>query len=264
MLNTKSQVGTGIGIGVGVKRFWEVDALRGAAVVMMILFHLVFDLNYFHVKSFDVYSGFLLRFSELTASMFVLLAGISLSLSRSRSELLGIENAVPSRLFKRGLKIFSIGLGITLVTYLAVGDGFIIFGILHMLGLSIILAYPFLSLGRANALIGLVFISAGLYLQNLTFPFPWLLWLGFSPEAFYTLDYFPLLPWFGVVLIGIFLGNLLYPGYRRRIDLPDADSLFPVKVMDMLGRNSLSIYLIHQPILITTLFLSGMISFPVR
>lgn len=243
-------------------RFWELDFFRGVAVVMMILYHLLYDLSYFGGYSIDVHSGFWLHFAQTTAVIFILLVGISLTLSASKAKMLGSTEMLFIHLLKRSLKIFSLGMAITLVTYLLIGRGFIVFGILHFIGVAIILAYPFLKLRTSNIFIGFIFILIGLYLQGLTFDFPGLFWLGITSENFYTLDYFPLFPWFGVVLIGIFLGNSLYPGHRQRIDLPDLSSSLWIRPCNALGRRSLLIYLIHQPALIAILSLAGIIYFP--
>ena len=115
----------------------------------------------------------------------------------------------------------SLALCITAVTYLLLGRGYIIFGALHMIGLSLLLAYPFLRLGRKNFIFGSILIILGWYVQDISVEHYWLLWLGLAPPDFYSLDYIPMLPWFGVVLYGVGLGGLLYPGYRRRMNLPD-------------------------------------------
>ncbi|MHC1596023.1 MAG: heparan-alpha-glucosaminide N-acetyltransferase domain-containing protein [Candidatus Syntropharchaeales archaeon] len=102
----------------------------------------------------------------------------------------------------------------------------------------------------------------GVYLKNLTFGFSWLLWLGFRPENFYTLDYFPVFPWFGMVLIGLFLGNVLYPNYTRMYDLWNNSHSSLVKLFCAIGRRSLLIYLAHQPILIALLQIFGFETLP--
>ncbi|HWQ19917.1 MAG TPA: heparan-alpha-glucosaminide N-acetyltransferase, partial [Methanotrichaceae archaeon] len=233
-------------------RFWELDMIRGLAAVMMVLYHMLFDLSYLGGYNINVYSGFWLRFAQATASIFIVLAGISLAISRSRAKERG-QDPFP-RILRRGLWIFSLGMVITFVTYALFRDEFIIFGVLHFLGVSIVLAYPFLGLRFTNLIAGIGIISAGLYLQGLSISSPWLLWLGMAPKDFYTLDYFPLIPWFGLVLIGVFLGNELYGGQRRRAGLPDLYPYLPVRFLDFLGRNSLAIYLIHQPALIIILY----------
>ena len=231
--------------------------LRGAAIVLMVLYHLVFDLNYFAVYDIDVSSRFWLAVARLTASLFLLLVGLSLTLSRSRARLLGQEDRFRLRLVKRSAWILGLALGITIVTYIFIGRGFIVFGVLHLIGLSLLLAYPFLRLHKANFIFGLLFIILGIYLQNISVSFPWLLWLGLAPAGFYSVDYFPVFPWSGVILVGMGLGSLLYPGYRRRIPVTDLSSSPFVRGLAFLGRNSLFIYLVHQPVMIALLYLGG-------
>ena len=239
-------------------RFWEVDFLRGVAIVLMVLYHFIFDLDYFAVYEIDVSSGFWLAVARAAASLFLLLVGLSLTLSHSRARLQGQEDRFRFRLLKRSAWILGLALGITIVTYLFIGEGFIVFGVLHLIGLSLLLAYPFLRLQRLNFIIGLLIILAGLYFQTISLGFPWLLWLGLVPPDFYSVDYFPVFPWFGVILIGMALGSLLYPGYRRRIAVPKDLSVSPfVRGLAFLGRNSLAIYLIHQPVIIALLHISG-------
>jgi uncharacterized membrane protein len=245
-------------------RLWEVDLLRGVAVVMMVLFHLVFDLSYFGVCKLDVHSCFWFFFARLTAFLFILLVGVSLTLSRERADLQSRTAGLFRRLLWRGIWIFSLGMVVTAATYFLVGQGFIIFGVLHLIGVSIPLAYPFLRLRRANIIPGLLFILVGWRLEDLSAPYPWLLWLGLAPDGFYSLDYLPLLPWFGVILMGIALGDHLYRGYRRRIALPDLSGRALIRPLAFLGRNSLMIYFLHQPALIALLYLANPagISFP--
>ncbi len=238
-------------------RFWEVDLLRGVAIVLMVLYHLVFDLNYFAVYDIDVSSGFWLAVARAAASLFLLLVGLSLTLSHSRARLLGQEDGYFSRLLKRSVWILGLALGVTVVTYLFIGRGFIVFGVLHLIGLSLLLAYPFLRLQRANFIFGLLFILFGIYLQNISVSFPWLLWLGLAPLDFYSVDYFPVFPWFGLILVGMGLGDRLYTGYRRGIRVPDLSSSPFVRGLAFLGRNSLAIYLVHQLVMIAILYLAG-------
>ncbi|MFP4654508.1 MAG: heparan-alpha-glucosaminide N-acetyltransferase [Methanohalobium sp.] len=239
-------------------RFWELDFLRGIAIVLMIVFHLLYDLDYFGGYNFSLHSGVFLYLGRSAAIIFILLVGISLTLSISRTKKYSSpgQNLYP-KYIKRGLRIFGWGLLLTLLTLTFIGEGVIVFGILHFIGVSIILAYPFLRFKSINLLMGIIFICLGLYLQNFNIDFPWLLWLGFIPENFYTFDYFPILPWFGVVLIGVFAGNMLYPGYTRQFNLADLSRFIPVNIFCLMGRYSLFIYLVHQPFLIMVLYLMG-------
>ena len=71
----------------------------------------------------------------------------------------------------------------------------------------------------------------------------------------YTVDYFPLVPWFGVTLLGIAVGDWLYCGDKRRFRMPDLSRYKPVKMFQWAGQHSLVIYLLHQPIIAGTLTL---------
>ena len=132
-------------------------------------------------------------------------------------------------------------------------NGFIIFGILHLIGLSIIISPVFLSYKRLNLIGGISIIIIGWLLTFIKGPI-WLAWLGLHPESFYSVDYEPLLPWLGVVLIGIFTGKTLYPDGTRSFHLPPMRN--PVTGgLTFLGRHSLIIYLLHQPVIV--LFIAG-------
>ncbi|MFH1234605.1 MAG: heparan-alpha-glucosaminide N-acetyltransferase [Candidatus Diapherotrites archaeon] len=228
------------------ERFWEIDSVRGIALVLMAIFHLLFDLNYFKFVSFGNPAWQWQLCSAFIAFLFLSVAGISLSISHAK-------NPSPKKFLLRGLKIFSLGLLITAITWIYPHEGFIQFGILHLIGLSIILSIPFLKFKKANLAAGLAFLAAGFFLKTQHFNFPWLLWLGFIPHGFYTLDYYPLLPWFGLILFGIFLGKEIYPNGKRCFrETTEPKSL---RFLSFLGRHSLAFYLLHQPVIIAALFL---------
>ena len=71
---------------VQLSRYPEIDMVRGVAILMMILFHTLFDLNYFQIVSLEIYSGFWHYFAFATASLFLLVVGISLTISRARAQ----------------------------------------------------------------------------------------------------------------------------------------------------------------------------------
>lgn len=232
--------------------------MRGIAVVAMVLYHFSYDLAYF-AHLFDV--GFFRRgigldLGRAIGTSFIFLAGLSLTLSYRRT----IARRPPGQnlFFKylwRGLRIFSYGLVITLLTWIFVPNEMIVFGVLHLIGASVILAYPFLKLRLPNVALGVGCIVVGLYLNGFQAEGPWLAWLGIRPD-FFMLDYWPLLPWFGVALLGVFAGNALYGGGRKR-DAGPAPRLPAIRPLTFLGRHSLPVYLVHQPILIAVLLLLG-------
>ncbi|MDD3753114.1 MAG: heparan-alpha-glucosaminide N-acetyltransferase [Methanobacterium sp.] len=242
------------------ERFWEIDVLRGLAILMMVIYHLFFDLTYFGICQLDVSSGILFILARMTAIIFIFVVGVSLTLSHFRAKIL-VKNKGKTifflKYFKRGVKIFSLGILITLVTWLFIPHDFIIFGILHFIGIAIILEYPLLNKKYLNLFLGIVFIILGFIFAQFTVNYPWLLWLGLKPAGFITVDYFPLFPWLGVVSLGLFTGKTLYKDYKRRYYLPDLSKNILIKIFTYIGKHSLFIYLIHQPILIILLYLLG-------
>jgi uncharacterized membrane protein len=157
----------------------------------------------------------------------------------------------------RGLYIFGGGMLVTLGTWLYLRQGYVIFGVLHCIGVSTILAYPLIRRRVYPLILGIICVVIGVFLQLMVVvDFPWLLWLGLIPSNFYTVDYFPLLPWFGVILIGIFIGNSLYQNNKRQFKIKDLSQVLAVRGVCFLGRHSLIIYLLHQPIIVAlfTLF----------
>lgn len=242
-------------------RLWEVDALRGVAIIMMVVYHLLFDLSSLGGYDIDVYTGFWRYWARATASLFILLVGVSLTLSLARAGRAGPGASLFPKFLRRGVGVFACGLLVTAATGLLFPQAIVTFGILHFIGASIVLAYPFLRLGWPNLLLGLAAIALGLAVAGATLPFPWLLWLGLPPAGYMTFDYFPLLPWFGLVLLGVWLGGALYPGHTRRFSLPDLGAALPVRLLGAMGRRSLLIYLLHQPVLMGILWALGVIQF---
>ena len=234
------------------ERFYEIDALRGIAIILMISYHTLYDLYYFTSINVNLWSGTFWSIGRASASIFIFLVGVSLTISFSRIKDRYKKTEIINKYFIRGTYTFSLGLLITAMTYLFLDRGTIYFGILHFIGLSIIIAYPFLRLKNINLLLGSAIIVTGFYLKTLTMNTPYLIFLGLRPESFYTLDYFPLFPWFGIVLIGICFGNTFYPNGKRKIKVPDIQKY--IRPLTILGKNSLIIYLIHQPLLIFLIY----------
>jgi uncharacterized membrane protein len=239
-------------------RFWEVDAARGVAIIMMVVYHTTYDLDALGGYGIDATSGYLALFADVTAGLFLFLVGVSLAISRARTTLTGWR--LFGKYLARGLRILAYGMVLTGV-FLILRMGVVAFGILHLIGVSIILAYPFLRLRLTNLVLGTPIFAVGQYIlaQDLTSESYWLLPFGVLPEGVMMPDYRPLLPWFGVVLIGLFFGNAVYADGLRPASPTNKAPLLSRPLLP-LGRNSLSIYLIHQPIVIALLALSGVIS----
>ncbi|WOF15872.1 DUF1624 domain-containing protein [Methanoplanus sp. FWC-SCC4] len=236
-------------------RFQEIDTFRGIAIIMMVFYHIIFDLYYFNYLNIDIYNSVLRYFAYATASLFIMIAGISIWISKERYKKQSIKINYFNKYFKRGLFLFSIGILITIVTWIFIKEGFILFGILHLIGLSIILAPFFFRLKEWNALAGLIIVILGIIISKYNGPF-WTIFLGLAPADFYSVDYEPLLPWFGIFLIGISIGAYLYPHGNRK---PFFDEIIKnhrfSKFFEYPGRHSLIIYLVHQPVIIMILSL---------
>lgn len=237
------------------ERFFELDALRGLAIFLMVIYHFFFDLDFLGIYEFNTHSGILLVIGRSAAILFIFLAGVSLTLSYSRTlSLHGTQNQF-SHFLKRGAGVFAWGLVITVVTAVFLARGTIYFGILHLIGVSIILAYPFLKYKRVSLIAGIMLLFAGIFMETAYADYSWLLWLGIKPHGFYTLDYFPVIPWFGVVLLGVFTGNSLYPDYQRSFRICECEGNVLVSLLGYLGKKSLLIYLVHQPVIVGILML---------
>ena len=234
-----------------VLRYWEIDLVRGIAILMMVLFHTVYDLSFFDIFPVNVYSGFWRYFAFATASLFLLVVGISLTISRARAAPTISRTRLALKFVYRGAGIFLLGLLITLCTWLYLGEGFIVFGILHLIGVSVIISPLFFRLKKTTIVLGLLCIATGFIFTTITGPI-WLLPLGIHPATFWSVDYEPIFPWFGMVLIGMGIGEYLYPEGVRRFTLPSLPQA-AVQLLAFPGRHSLLIYLVHQPIIILLL-----------
>ena len=226
-------------------RLWEVDALRGVAVVMMVIYHLLYDLYYFRVTDVIFTNPFWFYFQRTTATLFIALMGISLALRQGRSS----GHTADWMLAKRGLQLVGWGLVISAVTWLALGpELYIRFGVLHFMGVSILLSYPFLHWRWVNVGLGILSIGVGIWLQQFRFDPPWsyLFWLGLEPVNHTYVDFFPFVRWFGVVLIGISIGNWLYVKGERQFPLTDLSLVPPIIALRTLGRHALPISVVHD------------------
>ncbi|MCL5780765.1 MAG: DUF1624 domain-containing protein [Firmicutes bacterium] len=219
-------------------RIWELDFLRGIAILMMVVFHILYDLNTFYQVPIPYEQGPVYYIGKTAASLFIIVAGISCSLSRNN--------------VKRGAKLFALGLVITLVTSLTVPGSNIFFGILHFLGTAILL-YPLFKHLKPGLLLtlGTGIILTGFYFKRVAMPNHLLAPLGLMGPDFYSADYYPLVPWLGLFLYGVVLGKMIY---REKNSL-FASFPFRQNPLNTLGRHSLAIYLLHQPVILLLLSL---------
>ncbi len=239
----------------GKGRIHLLDEIRGFAIVCMVLFHTFYTMTtFFDLKLgrelFNFFQPAVLWF----AALFVLISGISSRLSHSNA--------------KRGAKLLAVSVALSLVTWvldakLGMNGVVIWFGILHMLSLSMLIyAATHKVLDRihpliAIALFGLLF-AVSFHLPDgyisfgfTTYPVPsilreskFLFPFGILHSTFYSADYYPLLPWLFLFLIGTSVGRWFKGG-----NLPAVFYNEHIRPLAYCGRHSLIIYLLHQPII---------------
>ena len=225
-------------------RFWEIDALRGLAVLAMIVFHFAWDWAYVNDGRLGDGSRYA---SGLIAGTFITVLGVSIALDRDRVRAAGASQW--RRTAHRFLLIGGAAAIVTLATRLFLPDEFVYFGILHLLAVCTVLVALTARLGPlVNALLGLALLIVG-WSPVLDGPGPGWLWsaAGWSaPVA--TVDWYPLAPWAGIRL----------PRVRRRADAlrrrPETvrlrDRSAQTAPLRFVGRHALPIYLVHQLLLL--------------
>ena len=221
-----------------------VDALRGFAVAQMIVFHFIYDLAYFGwVNLAMTRDQPWIAWRTAIVTQFLLLVGVSLVLRTS-------FKPSAADFWKRWAQIAAAALLVSLGSWMVFSQRFIYFGILHFVAAALVLARPLLRLKAWNIVLGFVCIGIGLVYTNQFFNEPPATIIGFMTIKPPTEDYVPLFPWFGVVLIGAGLAALWQ---RARWRIPDA--LMPLNErapgwLLLLGTWALTVYLVHQPILL--------------
>ncbi len=221
-----------------------IDALRGLALVAMIAYHFAFDLAYFRIAAWDFYRDpFWLVARMAILSSFLLLAGVSLVLAQ-RSER-GRTN-----FWRHVATIAACALAVSIASYLVFPRSFIWFGVLHAIALSLVLLRPLAAHPRISFAAGIVAVVLGNLGASAWFDSRTWGWVGFMTAKPVTEDYVPLFPWIGVMLIGITAGHaLVRNGFRAVAPLARTPSALP-----WLGRHSLAVYMLHQPLLIGLLY----------
>lgn len=230
------------------KRIWELDALRGLFILGMLAVHLIYDLQSF--LNYDLFEDSALYdfIASWGGSLFFLISGICVTLG--------------SHPVRRGLIVIGCGLVVSAVTvglYLLdfAGKGMIIyFGVLHCLGVCMLL-WPLLRRipWWLMAPMAAFLILYGIYLDSRSFDCSmWLLALGFTPRGFVSSDYFALMPFLGFFLVGALIGKFAYA--KKTTLFPKVNPGNPIiAFFSVLGKWSLPIYMLHQPVLTGLVFL---------
>ena len=256
----------------GKNRAFELDALRGFALFLMMCHHTIFDFRYLlgmNLFAFQDSNWFNYLLQPIFLCIFIGVSGVCCQFSRNN--------------LKRSLKLLLLALGFSAVMCLFswyTHEGlYVFFNILHLLFVGTFLYGLFAlwedrhdrklpdnatdqEISKPRREIGLIILTGALlfsdrlidvYAYNIHSY--WLLPLGFLPSNFISMgDYLPILPWLGFFFMGVVIGRMAYKG--KKTLFPDAPHtvLRAARPFEWLGRNSLLIYLIHQPIILAILF----------
>lgn len=217
------------------------DSLRGFTIISMVAFHAAYDAAYLYGFEIPWFTDPIIQtvWRSSISWVFLALAGWMTSLSRNN--------------LKRG-GVYAIAAGaVFLATSIAGADTPISFGIIYCMAACTLLyaatAPLFNRFPAAAGLIGCLVLFAATYtLPHTTYPVEGLAWLGFPSASFVSGDYYPLLPNVFLYLAGAFAARWFdghhasgYPMWMMKADVP---------FLSMIGKLSLPIYLVHQPLLI--------------
>lgn len=214
------------------------DSLRGLAVVWMMIFHFSYDLKMFGMVDWNFNQGFWFAFPRVIAFTFLFCVGLSLYFGHG-------EKVKWNLIGKRTLKIGGAALIISLATYNAFPDRWIYFGTLHCIAVGSVLGALVVRHQKISFTL-LIFILTGQYLAG--FDIRWVSSIIQKP----SMDFIPIYPWFWAILLGIILAPHL-----SRISL--LNKMKPIPFLALLGRHSLKIYLVHQPVFYGVIWIFSLI-----
>ena len=216
-------------------RLLNLDLYRGLAVLFMILFHFTYDLNHFGFIDLDTTRvTFLVYLRTFIVALFMSAVGMSLYLVYHKK-------FDPSKYTKRLLILGSVSLLISLVTYLRFPNTWIYFGVIHMIFIASIIGPFFVKKPNLSGVLGVLIVAVYQLGYRMT-PLFDLMQESLSLPLHHTEDLAPFVPWFGVVLLGV------WAMHHRLIEKVVIPSNPGTQKIAFIGRHTLIIYLVHQPI----------------
>jgi len=235
----------------GSGRVWQIDALRGVAMVLMTVFHALVDIrDFFAFADVRYYEPPLVFIGRSSAILFMFVSGISCRFSKNN--------------VRRGAKVLLCGMAVTAATYFGFAlffgssELYIRFGILHFLGSAMIITGLFDSLVKnektrqiAMWIASPASLIAGRAFSQLRAGTPLLLIFGIAPAGFVSYDYYPIFPWIGIFFAGYAIGRIVVNNRQRLAAMKKSGA---ASAFCSLGRISLVYYLLHQPALIAVFF----------
>ena len=227
------------------QRFDRLDALRAAAIVWMAAFHFCYDLNYFRFIRQNFYTDPRWTVQRTCiVSLFLFCAGMGQAIALAQER--GGPRFLP-RFWRRWAQVAGCAVLVTLGSMWMFPKTFISFGVLHCIALLLIVLRLTGGAGRALWPLGLLAIALPFAVQHPWFDTRWTNWIGLVTHKPITEDYVPLLPWLGVAWWGLAAGQWVLAHRRGWVTGALPPALGPLAV---LGRWSLSFYMLHQPVLI--------------
>lgn len=222
-------------------RFDRLDAWRGVAIVWMAVFHFCFDLNYFRVlhQAFQTDPFWTVQRAAIV-TLFLLCAGASQAVALDRRQ------SWP-RFWRRWAQIAGCAVLVSAGSALMFPRSWISFGVLHGIAVMLVLVRLAAPLGGWLWPLGLLAVLLPQFVQHPFFDARATDWVGLITHKPVTEDYVPVLPWLGVMLWGQAAGRWMLLRRPHWLSGPLPAVLNPLA---LLGRWSLSFYMLHQPILI--------------
>lgn len=232
---------------MAVSRLPAIDNLRGLAIIAMVAYHLCFDLRHFGFITADFYRDpFWLHARTAILSSFLFIAGMSLVLAQASPH-------GRARFWRQVVRVAAGAALVSVASYVVFPQRYIWFGVLHAIAVSLVLVRPLARRPKLALLLGIAVIVADNVWTSSWFDNRIWGWLGFMTAKPATEDYVPLFPWTGVMLLGMAAAHVLQ---RRDYRALTVFARLPA-MLGGLGRHSLAIYLVHQPLLFGLLYLAA-------
>lgn len=228
-------------------RYAFIDWLRGFSIALMVIYHFCYDLDLFGYIDTAFGKNYWVPFRYVIVIGFLSLVGVSLVLVHS-------EKIRWRSMRKRSLQLLLASIAVSISSYFVDPRQVTLFGILQLILVASWLALPLVNHYRLSFALGLSIFAIGHWVKSPMFDPLWIHWVGMAEIKRPALDYVPLFPWLGMVLMGITLGHWFFTSEKGRqvasLQVGKVKGLDKVSwLLEKAGQHSLIIYLVHQPLM---------------